>query len=394
MSTFVTAKDIYSKQFNSVKETDSLSRCLESFKKGLPPALAVLDEKDKYVGMITRRAILRSHLDPTKNKVKSLMKAAPTVGLDASLSLLAKLMINSGMRQLPMVEKNQILGFITDENVIHAAVAGNWGNAAVETVMTRAPHTLEANRSVGAVLGVLRECGISHVPILDNGKLVGMVSIEDILENIYWPQRRQRQGDIVGEKIETLGVPVKGIMNSPVISVNAKMSLRDAECKMHDHDISCLTVLDGERLVGIVTRLDFLEPISQMEAAADRKLAVQFGTKDIDVSAEQQAFMMDEFDSFVHKYQEAFQMGTLFVYMKSHGNTSMRGTPMIHCRLQFRTVKGTFFSSSEGWGVEPTFRVALDRLDRRLLRSKELLAYNPKYARDYLRKIGLPSEEE
>lgn len=104
--------------------------------------------------------------------------------------------------------------------------------------------------------------------------------------------------------------------------------------------------------------------------------------------------MMDEFDSFVHKYQEAFQMGTLFVYMKSHGNTSMRGTPMIHCRLQFRTVKGTFFSSSEGWGVEPTFRVALDRLDRRLLRSKELLAYNPKYARDYLRKIGLPSEEE
>lgn len=356
--------------------------------------MAVLDEKDKYVGMITRRAILRSHLDPTKNKVKSLMKAAPTVGLDASLSLLAKLMINSGMRQLPMVEKNQIVGFITDENVIHAAVAENWGKATVETVMTRAPHTLESNRSVGAVLGILRECGISHVPILDNGKLVGMVSIEDILENIYWPQRRQRQGDIVGEKIETLGVPVKGIMNSPVISVNAKMSLRNAECKMHDHDISCLTVVDGERLVGIVTRLDFLEPISQMEAAADRKLAVQFGTKDIDVSAEQQAFMMDEFDSFVHKYQEAFQMGTLFVYMKSHGNTSMRGTPMIHCRLQFRTVKGTFFSSSEGWGVEPTFRVALDRLDRRLLRSKELLAYNPKYARDYLRKIGLPSEEE
>ena len=53
-----------------------------------------------------------------------------------------------------------------------------------------------------------------------------------------------------------------------------------------------------------------------------------------------------------------------------------------------------FFSASEGWGVEPTFRVALDRLDRRLLRSKELLAYNPKYAKDYLRKIGLPSEEE
>jgi len=221
-----------------------------------------------------------------------------------------------------------------------------------------------------------------------------MVSIEDILESIYWPQRRQTLGDIVGEKIETLGLAVKGIMASPAISVDAKMSLRDAEKRMHDRDVSCLTVVDGERLVGIITKLDFLEPISQMEAAADRKLTLQFGTKDVDVTKEQQAFMMDEFDSFVRKYQEAFQLGTLFVYMKSHGDNASRDTPLVHCRLQFRTARGTFFSSSEGWGIEPTFRVALDRLDRRLLRSKELLAYNPKYAKDYIRKIGLPSEEE
>ena len=103
--------------------------------------------------------------------------------------------------------------------------------------------------------------------------------------------------------------------------------------------------------------------------------------------------MMDEFDSFSHRFQDALQLGTLFVYMKAHGTSNQRGTPMIHCRLQFRTVRGTFFSASEGWGVEPTFKVALERLERRLLRSKELLAYNPKFARDYLRKIGLPEEE-
>jgi hypothetical protein len=42
--------------------------------------------------------------------------------------------------------------------------------------------------------------------------------------------------------------------------------------------------------------------------------------------------------------------------------------------------------------VESTFRVALDRLDKRLLRSKEL-SYNPKYARDFLRKVGMPQDE-
>jgi CBS domain-containing protein len=393
MSMSVTAKDICSKELNSVKDTDTLSKCLEGFKKGMPPVLAVLDEKGKYVGMITRRAILRSRLDFTMAKVRPLMQAAPQVSPDMPLGELAKLMIVSGMRQLPLFDKGKLLGFVTDEDVIHAAVGDEWGRGTVEKVMTRAPHIIEAGRSVGAVFGFMRDYGISHVPVMEGGRLVGMVSIEDILENIYWPQRRQTKGDIVGEKIETLGIAVKGIMASPVITVDNKTSLRNAEKQMHDHDVSCLCVVVGDRLVGILTKLDFLEPISQV-AVQSRKLTIQFGVKDIEIDESQEGFMMNEFDSFSHKYQEAFQLGTLFVYMKSHGDTTMRGTPMIHCRLQFRTTRGTFFAASEGWGVEPTFRVALDRLERRLLRSKELLAYNPRFARDYMRKMGLPSEEE
>ncbi len=172
---------------------------------------------------------------------------------------------------MPVFEKNKIVGFVTDENIIHAATAKEWGNTPIEKIMTRAPHTLEANRSVGAVLSLMREFGISHVPIMDSGKLVGLVSIRDILENIYWPQRRQTTGDIVGEKIETLSIPAKGIMARPVISVDQQTNLRTAEKLMHDQDISCLTVVSNERLVGIVTKLDFLEPISQLEVA-ERKL--------------------------------------------------------------------------------------------------------------------------
>jgi len=392
MASLISAKDIVSKGFKTVQTTDTLSRCLETFEKGMPPVLAVVNEKGKYEGMITRRAILRSRLDFTTTKVKTLMQVAPPVTNDFSVSKMAKLMIESGMRQLPVFEKNKITGFITDEDIIHASVMQDWGSTKIESIMTRAPHTLEANRSVGAVLSVMREYGVSHVPIMEGGKLVGMVTIQDILENIYWPQKRQTTGDIVGEKIETLGIAVKGIMNSPVITIDPKTSLRDAEKTMHAHDISSLAVVSNDRLVGVVTKLDFLEPISALEVP-QKKLSIQFGVKDFDITEEQQGFMMNEFDTFVHKYQDAFQLGTLFVYMKSHRNTNLRGTPMVHCRLQFRTVKGTFFSASEGWGVEPTFRVALDRLDRRLLRSKELLSYNPKYAKDYLRKIGLPQQD-
>jgi CBS domain-containing protein len=391
MAISATVKDIYSQRFNTVLENDSASRCLEGFKKGLPPVLAVLDDHGNYVGMVSRRSVVRTRLDLSRTKVKTFMTVAPEVSLGDSLSRVSNLMIGSGVRQLPVFEKNKIVGFVTDEAVIHAVVAGEWGGNPIESVMTRAPHTMEANRSVGAVLGLMREYGISHVPIMEKGRLVGLVSIQDILESLYFPPKRMSNNDVAGERLETLAVAAKGIMNAPVITVDPKKSLRDCEQLMHNHDISCLCVADGDRLVGIVTKLDFLEPISQMETA-ERRLTVQFGVKEVDISPDQQQFMMTEFDSFAHRFQDAFHLGSLFVYMKSHRGTSMRGTPMIHCRLQFRTTRGNFFAASEGWGVEPTFKVALDRLERRLLRSKELIAYNPRFAKDYLRKIGLPQE--
>jgi CBS domain-containing protein len=321
------------------------------------------------------------------------MTVAPEVSLGDSLSRVAKLMIGSGVRQLPVTDKGKIVGFITDEAVIHAVVAAEWGGTPVEKIMTRAPHTMEADRSIGAVLGLMREFGISHVPIMDKGKLAGLISVQDILENIYFPPRRMGNNDVAGDRIDNLGVAAKGIMSSPAVTVEPKKNLRDCEALMHNRDISCICVVEGDRLVGVVTKLDFLEPITQLETP-ERRLTVQFGLKEVDVSPEQQEFMMQEFDGFSRRFQEAFQLGSLFVYMKSHRGTSMRGTPMVHCRLQFRTTRGSFYAASEGWGIEPTFKVALDRLERRLLRSKELLAYNPRFARDYLRKMGLPQEEE
>jgi CBS domain-containing protein len=389
----ISVKDVYSTTFYTVNENDSLSRCLELFKKESPNSLAVLDEKNKYSGVISRRWIVRARLDPATTKVKSLMRSTPKVEPDVSLSKAAKMMIQSGVRQLPVFEKEKLLGFVTDENIIHGAVTNEWGKTPVEQIMTKAPFTLDTTRSVGAVLSLFREHDISHVPVMENGKVVGIVSTQDIIENVFQPNQRQTLGDIKGEKIQVLSIPAKGVMTSPVVTVTPETTLKDAESKMHKYNVHCLVVLAKERLVGIATKLDFLEPISLMEDL-DRRLTIQFAAKGTEIDASAQGFMMGEFDSFAKKYRDLLESGTLFVYMKVHG-TNHKGQPLIHCRLQLRTVKGVkgfFFASAEGFGVEPTFRVALDRLDRRILRSKEL-AFDPTYAREYLRKYGFPTEE-
>ena len=390
----ISVKEVFSTKFSTVNENDALSRCLELFKKDAPPVLAVLDEKGKYVGVVSRRWIVRARIDPATTKVKSLMRPAPKVDPEISLSKAAKMMIQSGVRQLPVFEKEKLRGFVTDENIIHGAVTQEWGSNPVEQIMTKAPFTLEATRSVGAVLSLFREHDISHVPIMENGKVVGIVSTRNIIENVFQPNQRQTLGDIKGEKIQVLSIPAKGVMTSPVVTVTPETPLKEAEAKMHKFNVHCLAVLAKERLVGIATKLDFLEPISQMEDL-DRRLTIQFASKGTAIDENAQGFMMGEFDSFSRKYKDLLESGTLFVYMKLHG-TNHKGQPLIHCRLQLRTVKGVrgfFFASAEGFGVEPTFRVALDRLDRRILRSKEL-SFDPTYAREYLRKYGFPTEEQ
>jgi len=385
-----TVKDVFSEGFVNVSESDTLSDCLTLFKKEMPPVLVVLDKNGKYKGVLARRWIIRSRLDPSRTKVKKLMRPAPTVTLHDSLSKVARLMIESEIRQLPVYSGEKLLGFVTDEDMIHGAVMEKWGNTQVQEIMTKKPFVIEEDESVGAVLSLFRKEGTSHVPIVKDGKLVGLVSIHNVIEHIFQPRQRQTVGEIVGEKVPVLSIPAKGIMTKPVITVLPETRLKNATKKMHKFDISSLVVVRKKRPIGIVTKRDFLEPIAQMEKPI-RRLTVQFSVKDVEIDEIQRSFIMDDFESFARRYRKMLESGTLFVYMKTHG-TNLKGDQLVHCRLQLRTVKDSFFSSSEGFGVEQTFHVALDRLESQVLSSKEP-QYDREFARKYLRRLRFPLTE-
>ncbi len=146
MMSTISVIDVCSKGYTSVNENDPLSRCLELFKKETPPVLAVMDKNGKFAGVISKRWINRSRLDPATTKVKALMRPAPKVDPTVSLSKAAKIMIESGIRQIPVFEKNKLIGFVTDEDIIHGAVTQEWGNTKIETIMTKAQYSIDGNR--------------------------------------------------------------------------------------------------------------------------------------------------------------------------------------------------------------------------------------------------------
>jgi len=383
-------KDMFSAKFKSVYKSDTLSIGLSIMKGESTPVLIVLDKKGKYAGVIAHRWIVRSRYDPAATKVESLVRSAPTVSLNDSLGKVARLMITSGINQLPVLSNEKLAGIVTDEAVIQGAVVGKWGNTKIDKLMTKKPFLVEEHESVGAILSLFREHGISHVPVVREGTLVGMVSIQNIITSIFQPRHHQTVGAISGEKFQVLSIPAKGIMTKPVITVLPENSLKDGVEKMQQHKISSLVVISKGRPVGIVTKRDVLEPLAEMELPKQR-ITVQFSVKGAEIKGIQRSVIMEDFEVFSRKYQKILESGTLFVYMKTHG-TNYKGERLIHCRLQFRTRRGSFFSSSEGYGVEATFRTALGRLERQLLRSQEL-AHEPEYAKKYLRRIEFPSTE-
>jgi predicted transcriptional regulator len=382
--------EIFSKNFSSIKEDEKLSKAIEIFEKEKPPALAVLDSKGKYKGVLSQRWITRAGEDPSTTKVESLARAAPKLTTEDSISKAARLMIESEIRQLPIFGKEKLLGFVTDEQIIHAVIMDQWGSQKVSKMMTSKPLLVDLNESVGEVLNLFRQNDISHAPVIEKGKIVGVVSVIDIVQHLFKPLERPRRSGFTVDRTKTLAGPVKDIMSEPAITVSSDRDLKDAEQLMHDHDIHSLVVVEDNFPVGIITKRDLLEPLAQMDIKQEA-LTVQFSTRGISLDETQRQFILDDFKSFAQRYGKFLEAGTVFVYLKSQGSTH-KGEQLVNCRLQLRTRAGSFFSSSDGWNVEETFRLSLEHLERQLVKSKEF-EQTKDYEANYLRRLGWPMSE-
>lgn len=130
-------------------------------------------------------------------------------------------------------------------------------------VMTEDPHWVEPQTTTGEAVLKLIESGVRHLPVLENGVVVGMLSDRDLRSGTSsvlgpgnWPQ----------ELSKYLTEPVAGLMSRPVKSVTPDSDLKDAvELMLHDR-VGAVPVVDPEsnRLVGIISYFDVLRAMSDL----------------------------------------------------------------------------------------------------------------------------------
>jgi CBS domain-containing protein len=119
---------------------------------------------------------------PVKNIMehKKFLTAPP----DTSVSNAARLMENKNVGAVMVVENERLVGIFTERDAVFRVIAQ--GRDAQTTrlsdVMTTAPHTVDPDKSYGYALLLMQENGFRHVPVIENGKPIGIVSSRSALD--------------------------------------------------------------------------------------------------------------------------------------------------------------------------------------------------------------------
>ena len=150
----------------------------------------------------------------------------------------------------------------------------------VREIMTPDPVTVRVDSPVSEAAGLLRKYHIGGLPVMDGGRVAGIVTETDILslldvgdlsddlwlpsplevievpvrEFINWEKTKRALADI-GE------MEVRRVMSSPVVAIDEDADIVDAASQMLHEGIARLPVLRDGRLVGIVTRADIVRGI-------------------------------------------------------------------------------------------------------------------------------------
>jgi len=145
----------------------------------------------------------------------------------------------------------------------------------VKNWIKREPVTINRSARLQDALELMKKHSIRHLPVVDDGQLVGFITESDIRQ-FFFPSMVE-------------DIPVHSVMVLNPITINANASIEMAARLIHDYKIGGLPVLDKKKLVGVITASDLLSAFidvmgllkssARLDVLVDRKEGVEEVTR-------------------------------------------------------------------------------------------------------------------
>ncbi len=366
----ITVKDIMSKDPVYVYVDDTLSKVLSVLKENRVHEVPVVDEKKRVRGYFDYENLMRRKNVPLTAKISTLMIYPPKVEEDLPVLEAVRVMVNNGLRSLPVTKAGDILAGLVSRTDFTKALLNSpeYINVEVLNIMVKDPITVKEDDDIYVALEKMRSLNEMTLPVIDaHGHLKGMIHIDDISTAIWRTKERLTFGEYKGQK-EKKVFKVKDFLAPPVY-VKKKRKLKDViETMLKMKSYICVIVDDEEKPVGIITQKDIIENF--VKRKEEENVFVQItGLETEDPSVYDSIYeIIEKYLKKINKF-ENYRPQSLTFHIEEHRPSSNEIEYSARARLV--TEKKVFYKSDHDWNIFSLFDTVMNALYRAVRKDKE-----------------------
>ncbi len=365
--------EIVRDDYDVISVNETISKVIPMLSESKHERAILVEENGKIVGIVREKDLIRGGLmtTPRETKIKKFFTKTGIIHIsELTPERVARRFVEDSV-PFVLVKLNRKIGVIYINDFLQK-IKQEFENVEVGDVMNPEVIVVRSSDSAAKALATMRDYGVSRVVVVDDeNKVVGIITGKDIIDRVVSLGKDDRLGHLsMKEKIKTLSIIVEGIMSYPVVTIKKENPIAKAIDLMVENDISSLVVVDGNVPGGIITKKDFLE--YYLKKVTPKEYEVQIITKGVVLDDSETEVLLKDLNKFLKKFKGYLGKSHLFVYMKKL-KLYYRRIPLIYVRMKLTSDRGTFFVTGESWGIEFAIHVTLNKLERQVIKDKELV---------------------
>ena len=254
-------KDVMTKEIIFVDKDVDLRHVLNLMKKHEITKIPVVENK-KLVGVITdnmisvklgskrKHGVPASRLHASSVTEKDTTVISPTSDIKTILRMVGK----PGPTILNVVEDDHLVGVVTKADLLYLVKS----QKKVRDIMQKKILSVSSDDRVIHARRVMMDENVARLPVIDDGRLVGMISDTEIafaLANV------KRSFPVGKQKHRLEELLVQDVMKKPVVWTQANISIEEAARIMLKTNVGALPLIENDTIVGIVTRTDLIKTL-------------------------------------------------------------------------------------------------------------------------------------
>jgi CBS domain-containing protein len=360
-------KDVMSSSAVTATKGETLSEVISRMKKDHLREIPVL-EGNKPVGLVSYSSFLLRRSLPLSSKVEQVMHPAPRLEEDMPITKAVEEMMASGVRGAPVVRNEKMVGFVSRTDIIKVLPnVEQLKNKKVSEFMSKNPQSVTEKESVRRAQMLMKGLMEKSLPVVDsNGRLVGAVSMHEVMEIIWSPKSSKPYNELVGSDKEPPDIAVGSIMSRPAISVSPSDSIGKVASLMLEKDLATIFVHEGERLVGVVSQADLMEQVISLKKREGVYVQI---TGLVEEDPDVYNVLYDQIEKAMNRIDKIQFPRVFTVHIQTYHSEGMRSKYSIHGRLT--TDRSMYYASQTDWDLYKTMDALLNQLEKTVKREHE-----------------------